>query len=416
MSGQFTKEYLAELQGYPLSVKLSLTKQRIREWINKFGEDGVYVSFSGGKDSTVLLHIVREMYPNIPAVFVDTGLEYPEIRQFVRGFDNVTWLKPKKNFRKVIEDYGYPFISKEVSECVWAAKKYLTEVLQELGSDRQTDRQTDGISGTARSTVSYVDLVSMRNPTRGGGTQSIENSEDFLNILKRDRGKKSTYRLARLMGMLTTDTKYQTAKNIPSQNRSMFAQTKYKFFLEPDAPIISNKCCAVMKKNPVHKYSRDTGRVPMTAEMASESKIRTQKWIQNGCNGFSMNNPKSTPMAFWTEQDVLLYIYQNQISIASVYGEVIKENEVDGQLDFADIGLFDLGRPILKTTGCKRTGCMFCGYGCHLEPEGEGRFERLKITHPKIYDYIMRPWEDGGLNYKKVIDWINEHGNLHIRY
>ena len=166
---QFSQEYLRELQGYPLSVKLSLTKQRIREWINKFGEDGVYVSFSGGKDSTVLLHIVREMYPNIPAVFVDTGLEYPEIRQFVRGFDNVTWLKPKKNFRKVIEDYGYPFISKEVSECVWAAKKYLTEVLQELGSDRQTDRQTDGISGTTRSTVSYVNLVSMRNPTRGGG-------------------------------------------------------------------------------------------------------------------------------------------------------------------------------------------------------------------------------------------------------
>ena len=156
--------------------------------------------------------------------------------------------------------------------------------------------------------------------------------------------------------MLTVAGQYQTRENIPSKNRSMFAQRKYKFFLEPDAPIISNKCCAVMKKNPVHKYSRDTGRVPMTAEMASESRIRTQKWIQNGCNGFSMNNPKSTPMAFWTEQDVLLYIYQNHIPIASVYGEVIKENEVDGQLDFADIGLFDLGRPILKTTGCTRTG------------------------------------------------------------
>ena len=81
MSEQFTKEYLAELQGYPLSMKLALTRQRIREWVNRFGEDGVYVSFSGGKDSTVLLHIVREMYPNIPAVFVDTGLEYPEIRK-----------------------------------------------------------------------------------------------------------------------------------------------------------------------------------------------------------------------------------------------------------------------------------------------------------------------------------------------
>lgn len=141
MSTKYSKEYLAELQGYPLSIKVSLTKQRIREWVHRYGEDGVYISFSGGKDSTVLLHIVREMYPDIPAVFVDTGLEFPEIRSFVRNFDNVVWLKPKKNFRKVIEEYGYPFISKEVSECVYAAKKYLTEVLQEIGSDRQTDRQ-----------------------------------------------------------------------------------------------------------------------------------------------------------------------------------------------------------------------------------------------------------------------------------
>lgn len=404
MSGQFTKEYLKELQGYPLSVKVQLTKQRIREWVHKYGEDGVYVSFSGGKDSTVLLHLVREMYGDvIPGVFVDTGLEYPEIREFVRTFDNIVWLKPKKNFKKVIEEYGYPFISKEVSECVYAAKKYLTEVLQELGSDRQTD----GISGTTRSTVSYVDWAS---------TQSLENSTELLNILKRDQGKRPTFRLARMLGVLTVDGQYQTRENIPSKNRSMFAQRKYKFFLEPDAPTISNRCCTVMKKEPAHRYSRETGRMPMTAKMASESRIRTQKWLQNGCNGFDMTNPKSTPMAFWTEQDVLLYIYMNHIPIASVYGDVIKENEVDGQLDFADIGLFDLGRPILKTTGCNRTGCMFCGYGCHLEPEGEGRFERLKITHPKIYDYIMRPWEEGGLNYKEVIDWINEHGNLHIKY
>jgi len=404
MSSKYSIQYLQELQGYPLSTKVSLTKQRIREWVRRYGEDGVYVSFSGGKDSTVLLHLVREMYPDIPAVFVDTGLEYPEIRQFVRGFDNVVWLKPKKNFRKVIEDYGYPFISKEVSECVWAAKKYLTEVLQELGSDRQTDRQTDSISGTSRSTASYVDSA------------SIENSEAFLNILRRDSGKKPTFRLARMMGMLTKGNQYLTKESIPSKDRSMFAQTKYKFFLEPDAPIISNKCCTVMKKEPAHRYCRETGRLPMTAEMASESRIRTQKWLQNGCNGFDMVNPKSTPMAFWTEQDVLLYIYQNHIQIASVYGDVIKENEVDGQLDFADLGLFDLGRPTLKTTGCNRTGCMFCGYGCHLEPEGEGRFVRLKRTHPKIYDYIMRPWDQGGLGYKEVIDWINLHGNLNIEY
>ena len=68
----------------------------------------------------------------------------------------------------------------------------------------------------------------------------------------------------------------------------------------------------------------------------------------------------------------------------------------------------------LKTTGCDRTGCMFCGFGCHLEKES--RFQRMKITHPKQYDYIMRPKEKGGLNYKEVIDWINANSDLDIKY
>ena len=130
------------------------------------------------------------------------------------------------------------------------------------------------------------------------------------------------------------------------------------------------------------------------------------------------------PMAFWFEQDVLQYIYQNKLPIAPVYGDVVVDYEGMGELDgqmrlddlSADFGIFDLERPTYKTTGCERTGCMFCGFGCHIEKPGEGRFERMKVTHPKQYEYIMKPWEDGGLGYKRVIDWINEHGNLHIRY
>lgn len=94
------------------------------------------------------------------------------------------------------------------------------------------------------------------------------------------------------------------------------------------------------------------------------------------------------------------------------YGEVVPESE--SQMSLADLGLFDKGRPTFHTTGCQRTGCMFCGFGCHLEKES--RFQRLHITHPKVYDFIMRPWDEGGLNYKEVIDWINEHGNLDIKY
>lgn len=130
------------MQALPLYLKVKLTKRRIRDWINEYGEDGVYVSFSGGKDSTVLLNLVREDYPRVPAVFCDTGLEYPEVRNFVKKHDNVVWLKPKMTFKQVVEKYGYPMISKEVAECVWGARKYLTRVMEEETLDRQTDRQT----------------------------------------------------------------------------------------------------------------------------------------------------------------------------------------------------------------------------------------------------------------------------------
>jgi 3'-phosphoadenosine 5'-phosphosulfate sulfotransferase (PAPS reductase)/FAD synthetase len=56
---------------------------------------GVYISFSGGKDSTVLLDLVRRCHPDVPAVFIDTGLEYPEIRSFALSKDNVVRLEPQ---------------------------------------------------------------------------------------------------------------------------------------------------------------------------------------------------------------------------------------------------------------------------------------------------------------------------------
>ena len=266
-----------------------------------------------------------------------------------------------------------------------------------------------------------TDKASITRNTRGGTIINGAKREVLANILNdrmTHRKGGQNQRLAIMLGMLTNDKDHPIKGNIPSKDRSMFSQEKYSFFL--DAPFeISNKCCNVMKKEPAHRYQKQTGRNPMTAQMATESRLRTQKWLQNGCNGFDLKSPISNPMAFWTEQDVLLYIYENKIPICSVYGDVVKDTEVEGQLDLEDIygkELFDLGRPLLKTTGCNRSGCMFCGFGCHLEKPGEGRFERMKVTHPKQYDYIMRPWEEGGLNYKEVIDWINEHGNLHIRY
>lgn len=128
---------LYQMQALPLSAKIRMTQNRINGWVDEFGEDGVYVSFSGGKDSTVLVDIVRNVcgYKNIPLVFVDVPTQYPELKQFAMTFDNLEILKPKISFAEVCQKYGFPLFSKEISECIEYSRKYI-----KILTDRQTDR------------------------------------------------------------------------------------------------------------------------------------------------------------------------------------------------------------------------------------------------------------------------------------
>ena len=346
-----TKGDLQQMQSLPLSAKIIMTQRRIRDWYD-YWDGQVYISFSGGKDSTVLLHIARELYPDIEAVFVNTGLEYPEIQRFVKTFENVTILRPKMRFDEVIKKYGYPIISKEVSECVYQGR-------QALG-------RTDG---------------------------------------------KYSYRLQKLIG---------TAKD-KTGNKSIFNKEKYKPLLYTDF-ICSNYCCNVMKKKPAKEYAKQSGKKPITAQMASESKIREQQWLKNGCNGFDMKSPISNPMSFWTEQDVLKYIKENNLPIASVYGDVVYSD--DNGLLYDNL-IIDGISGNLCTTGCDRTGCIFCAFGAHLE-KGESRFERLKETHPRQYEYcigggeyVNGVWQPSkeGLGMGHVFDELNKiYGDGFIKY
>ena len=104
----------SQRKGLPYNLKLILSEKRIREWYNYYG-GMVYISFSGGLDSTVLLDMVRKIYPDVEATFCDTGLEYPELKEFVKSFSNVTIIKPSMSFRQVIKQYGYPIVSKETA-------------------------------------------------------------------------------------------------------------------------------------------------------------------------------------------------------------------------------------------------------------------------------------------------------------
>jgi len=114
---EYSQQLLTQRQNFDLEGKILLSNARIFKWYQEWSGK-VYVAFSGGKDSTVLLHLVRQQFPEVPGVFIDTGLEYPEIREFVKTVDNVIVIKPEMQFKKVIEKYGYPLISKIQAEYI----------------------------------------------------------------------------------------------------------------------------------------------------------------------------------------------------------------------------------------------------------------------------------------------------------
>ena len=367
--GVFTKEDLKQFQSEPLAQKFQRTLSKVAEWYS-YWDNEVYVSFSGGKDSSVLADICGYWCSIIKAplylVFVDTGLEYPEIRSHVKSFAErlrkkhqievvLDILRPQKRFDEVIKEYGYPIISKEVCNVVRQAR------------------------------------ISLE---RNDGTYS--------------------YRVKRIRGELLDK----------DGNPSIFNQQKYEPLLYVDFRC-SEYCCNVMKKKPSKEYEKQTGRKPIIATMAEESKLRAQVWMKDGCNAFESDRPKSTPMSFWKQQDVLQYIKENDIPIASVYGDVVYAESPD-QLRFEDVGIDCGGHDPLTTTGCDRTGCIFCGFGCHLDGN-PSRFERLKETHPRQYEYCIGGgeydengvWKPNkqGLGMGHVFDELNKiYGEGFIRY
>ena len=289
---------MRQFQALPFEIKVEKSKLRIREWYDHF-DGNVFVSCSGGKDSTALLHLVRSLYPEVPAVFVDTGLEFPEIREFVKTLPNVEWLKPDMSFRQVIEKHGYPVIGKEQSE--------------------------------------WIHRIRVGDP----------------NVFR-----------AKFHGVMPDGrpTQYKLAE-------------QWRFLL--DAPFkIGGGCCNEMKKKPLGRYAKASGRFSYIGTMASESHLRIQQWLKTGCNAFDAKRPTSMPLSFWLESDVWEYLRRYEVPYSKIYD-----------------------------MGYERTGCIFCAFGAHLDTQPT-RFQRLQKTHPKLWRYCMRDWDAGGLGLRQVLEYI----------
>ena len=286
---EYMKERRSTLQtlySLPLDQKIERSKYLIKEAINEFGLEHVYISYSGGKDSTVLSHIAKSLYPNILHLFANTTNEYPETIQHIK------WEKEKNNtniitvlpidchgelwtFKKVVERYGYPMFSKRVSNAIRTYQHALSE-------------------------------------------RTKQNSQDYI-----DRNFK----------------KYDKYKELP----------------------ISDKCCDKLKKEPLRRKAKELGlECAILGILASESYQREKDWLEHGCNVFhERSDNQSRPLSFWTEEDILEYIAKYDVKIPKLY-----------------------------EMGYNRNGCMYCGFGVHLEPSHCNRYQKLKQTHPTQYTYF----------------------------
>ena len=288
---KFRREILKSLQDMNLESKVIQTKYLIKEAVYEFGIDHVYISYSGGKDSTVLSHIAKQLYPDILHIFANTTNEYPETIQHIKwekedNHTNIITVIPKDTygkvwtFKRVVDTYGYPIFSKRISNAI------------------------------------------------------------------------RTYQHA-----LSERTK---------QNAMEYIQRNFKKYLKYINLNISDKCCDKLKKEPIRRKANEVGmHCAILGILASESYQRQKDWIDNGCNVFyKRKDNQSRPLSFWTDEDISEYIHRYNVRIPKLY-----------------------------SIGYSRNGCMYCGFGVHLEPL-PNRLQQLSKTHPMQYAYLINNFRD----------------------
>lgn len=296
---------LQQKQSLPLNIKVMMTKRRITEWYNKYN-GMVYISYSGGKDSEVMLHLIKELFPDVSIVFIDNGVEETRLHALKKA---EVVIYPKFSIYEVWTKYGLPFPSKQQANYIYKIKN--------TNSDYLRNRLLTGI---------------MKD------------------------GSKTMFKLS----------------------------NKWLRIVESDIKV-SDRCCWYLKKEPFQRYNKESGKKPFIGTMASDGMERKKQYKQHGC--FNLEKEQCMPLGFWTEQDILQYILDNNLDYAKEnYGDIIKFNN------------------LLKTTKAKRTGCFPCGFGVHLEKE-PNRFQRMSLDEPKKHNVILFNWCNGDMG--KLMDMYN---------
>ena len=365
----FEKSDLIKFINEPLPRQYQRIMAKIMEAISWTNGD-ILICFSGGKDSALILdmycEIISNVFPHlakqpIKVAWANTTNESKAMVDYVKWFIkyceskygvtiNLDEVKPSNNDNiiKVMKREGLPFVSKSVSSIVRKVRKSMDE-----------------------NNITYDDIKDLHKPT-------IQ-CRDAL----REMGLNDTTVLS-LTGWSCNRNDFGTAFVLPQRWMPLL---KIREVTGCDIKF-SEKCCNFLKKEPLGRLNYPN---IMLGEQAVESRSREHAWLQNGCNyKLPDNSIKSKPLGAVSLDAVLYALLYRKTPLSPDYGEIQYCEE----------------KKCYECSKAQRTGCTLCGFGIKYDPM---RFVRLQETEPAKVAYAFKPYNEGGLGYKEVCEFLNEY-------
>ena len=337
------------------NIKEKMAMRRVADFIDYFGEERVYVSFSGGLDSLVVLNMARQLVgSSIKAIYLDTYMEIPSMREFVYSYGDkvdLKCLKPKKTLKKIIEDDGFCFPSKEVAMCI----NYM--------------RNSNDKNSWAYKKMHGLDK-------NGNFSEFRQQYVKFLPVIDWD---------VVISDRCCFDMKHGIAQAYEKENDTH--------------PLIGTRIEeSRMRLEAWRKTGCITGETVLREKDGELVEVKADR-------------PACRPISIFTKQDVYRYLDKYNIILPSVYGELAEVGSLPGQYDiflFDKNYVEDYSKKNYYCCGgtCNRTGCMFCLAGILKEP---GRFKRMKNFNSKMFEYMLEE-----LGMKKIISLIEREYHVRI--
>ena len=336
-------------QQEPYTSKRSRAVNLAWEFYKNLDVDGKCYVAVGGLDSITLYLFLRSIGIDVPAISVSC-LEDLSIQRVHKAL-GVQALKPQKSKVKVIREFGWPVISKEIAGKI--------SLLQHPSENNQTVRHAI-ITGETGAQGGYRKGTRMQLP------------KHWLELFG------------------GADTEGQTC----GYDAADF--------------LVSDKCCYYLKEKPCDDYRKETGRWPYMGLMASEGGRREKALAINGCNYVSPTTRRSCPFATFNRQDLLTLALEMEdwyhahadlfpgpeleTIVPAIYGKIIRDEH-----------------GLLQTTDAQRTGCSMCGFGIHKEDRPH-RFDLLWERNPKEWAMWMHHVDQDAngnwYGWDRVLDYI----------